>query len=406
MKSASCSLTPTWRICVLTDHFDIVVVGGGIHGVGVAQAAACAGYSVLLLEQSALAAGTSSRSSKLIHGGLRYLEGFDVGLVHESLTERAILLKIAPELVRLKPFFIPVYPETSRRPLTLRAGLSLYAILGGLKRESRFRELARSEWRALDGLRPDNLQAVFQYYDAQTNDADLTHAVMHSAIEFGAELRCPAEFLSADIGASGCEVSYRQGDTDRTCTSSAVVNAAGPWVNTVSERISPLPARMPVDLVQGTHLVLDEGLDAGCYYMEAPQDQRAIFLLPWGKQSMLGTTENLYSGEPAAVTPLAQEVDYLLEVLQHYFPHRSQQVIDSFAGLRVLPAADSAAFKRTRETQLPVDNPRLPRLLAIVGGKLTGYRATAAKVVHTLRRSLPDRRSRADTATLPLKPVT
>ena len=406
MKSASCSLTLVWRICTMTDRYDIVVVGGGIHGAGVAQAAACGGYSVLLLEQSSLAAGTSSRSSKLIHGGLRYLEGLDFGLVRESLSERAILLKIAPELVQLKPFFIPVYPETSRRPLTLRAGLGLYAILGGLRRESRFRSLARSEWTSLDGLKHDRLQAVFQYHDAQTNDAELTRAVMQSAIEYGAELRCPAEFLSATTDTSGCEISYRENDADKSCVASVVINAAGPWVNSVSERIFPPPERWPVDLVQGTHLILADRLDAGCYYMEAPQDRRAIFLLPWGEHSMLGTTENLYTGEPAAVTPLAQEIDYLLEVQQHYFPNRSQQVIDSFAGLRVLPASDSAAFKRTRETQLPVDDLRQPRALAIVGGKLTGYRATAEKAMHMLRRSLPAGRPRANTATQPLKPVT
>jgi glycerol-3-phosphate dehydrogenase len=390
----------------MTDRYDMVIVGGGIHGAGMAQAAACGGYSVLLLEQSALAAGTSSRSSKLIHGGLRYLEGLDFGLVHESLSERAILLKIAPELVHLKPFFIPVYPETSRRPLTLRAGLGLYAILGGLRRESRFRKLARNEWASLDGLKHDRLQAVFQYYDAQTNDAKLTRAVMQSALEYGAELRCPAEFLSATTDASGCEVSYRENNQDKSCSASVVINAAGPWVNTVSERIMPSRQRMPVDLVQGTHLILADRLNAGCYYMEAPQDRRAIFLLPWGEHSMLGTTEHLYTGEPMAVTPLAQEIDYLLEVLSHYFPNRSQQVIDSFAGLRVLPASDSAAFKRTRETQLAVDNRQQPHVLAIVGGKLTGYRATAEKAMHMLRRSLPARRSRANTAALPLKPVT
>ena len=194
MKSASCSLTLVWRICTMTERYDIVVVGGGIHGAGMAQAAACGGYSVLLLEQS---------STKLSHCGLRYLEGLDFGLVRESLSERAILLKIAPELVHLKPFFIPVYPETSRRPLTLRAGLGLYAVLGGLSRENRFRKLARSEWTSLDGLKHDRLQAVFQYHDAQTNDTELTRAVMQSAIEYGAELRCPAEFLSATTDTSG-----------------------------------------------------------------------------------------------------------------------------------------------------------------------------------------------------------
>ena len=172
----------------MTEHYDVVIAGGGIHGVGVAQAAACAGYSVLLLEKTALAAGTSSRSSKLVHGGLRYLEGYDFGLVRESLHERAILLKVAPELVQLRPFHIPIYPETSRRPLMLRAGLALYAVLGGFHRGSSFRALQHKEWDHLDGLDTRQLQAVFRYHDAQTNDTDLTRAVMQSATLLGAAL--------------------------------------------------------------------------------------------------------------------------------------------------------------------------------------------------------------------------
>ena len=387
----------------MTDHYDVVVVGGGIHGVGVAQAAACDGYSVLLLEQHSLASGSSSRSSKLIHGGLRYLEGYDFGLVRESLSERAILLRIAPALVRLQPFHIPVYPDTSRRPLTLRAGLSLYALLGGLNRDSRFRKLARNEWDALDGLDTRKLQVVYQYFDAQTHDAELTRAVMQSAIEFGATLSCPSEFLSAAIEQQGCEILYRENAHEKSCRAHVVVNAGGPWVDTIAERISPTPARIAVDLVQGTHLILEGSLEKGCYYMEAPQDQRAVFLLPWGKQTLLGTTENLYHGDPENVTPLQQEVDYLLEVMQHYFPHRPQQVDDMFAGLRVLPASDRTAFKRSRETHLPVDNRTHPRVVSIVGGKLTGYRAAAQKVMHLLQGTLPVRKSRADTSTLVLK---
>ena len=176
-------------------------------------------------------------------------------------------------------------------------------------------------------------------------------------------------------------------------------------MNTIAERISPTPARVAIDLVQGTHLILDGGLEKGCYYLEAPQDRRAIFLLPWGHQSLLGTTESLYRGDPLAVTPLQQEVDYLLEALQHYFPQRTAHVDDMFAGVRVLPAADSAAFRRSRETQLPVDDRTQPRVLSIVGGKLTGYRATAQKVMHSLRRTLPARTPRADTSTLVLKPA-
>ncbi|HKQ30418.1 MAG TPA: FAD-dependent oxidoreductase, partial [Burkholderiales bacterium] len=152
----------------MNSHYDIVVIGGGIHGAGVAQAAAAAGYSVLALEKTALAAGTSSRSSKLIHGGLRYLESGRLRMVRESLHERAVLLRIAPELVRLVPFYLPIYPDTRRRPWQIAAGLSLYALLGGLARDNRFVRVPRAEWDDLEGLDMHRLQCVFRYYDGQT----------------------------------------------------------------------------------------------------------------------------------------------------------------------------------------------------------------------------------------------
>jgi glycerol-3-phosphate dehydrogenase len=389
----------------VTEHYDVVIAGGGIHGVGVAQAAACAGYSALLLEKTGLAAGTSSRSSKLVHGGLRYLEGYDFGLVRESLHERTILLKVAPELVKLRPFHIPVYPETSRRPLTLRAGLILYALLGGFHHGSSFRTLHRSEWDSLDGLNTQRLQAVFQYHDAQTNDVELTRAVMQSAIRLGAVLACPAEFLAAQLNPDYCAVQYREGGVDKHCTAGVLVNAGGPWAGLLDARIDPAPAAMPIELVQGAHLILEGSLMKGCYYMEAPQDRRAVFLLPWGEHSMLGTTEHDYTGHPADVESLEHEKNYLLEVFRHYFPTRSNRVVDSFAGLRVLPASNNAAFSRSREIMLPVDNPRRPRVVSIYGGKLTGYRATAQKVLHLLAHSLPKRKALAHTADVKLTPV-
>jgi glycerol-3-phosphate dehydrogenase len=389
----------------MADHFDVVIIGGGIHGVGVAQAAACGGYSALLIEKSALANGSSSRSSKLIHGGLRYLEGFDLSLVRESLYERTLLLKLAPDLVRLQPFHIPVYPDTARRPLIIRAGLSLYALLGGLRRTSRFRKLRHSEWDGLDGLQTRGLQAVYRYFDAQTNDTGLTRAVMQSAIELGAELHCPGEFLAAEIDASGCRIQYRHHGQLRECRSHTLVNAAGPWANILAEQIRPTPERIDIDLVQGAHLVMEGGLEKGCYYMEVPADRRAVFLLPWGEHALLGTTETYFSGSPDAVAPLASEEEYLLGVMRHYFPHRSLRVLERFAGLRVLPAAAHAAFKRSRETRLPVDNPQAPRFVTIYGGKLTGYRATAHKVMRLLQRSLPARKRVARTSRLKLKPV-
>ncbi len=154
--------------------------------------------AALLIEKHALASGTSSRSSKLIHGGLRYLESGQFALVRESLRERAVHLRIAPELVELKPFFIPVYAETRRRPWQLKLGLWVYALLGGFDASTRFGSVPRREWPRLDGLETRNLDAVIRYYDAQTDDAQLTRAVVESALALGGELAMPATFLAAD----------------------------------------------------------------------------------------------------------------------------------------------------------------------------------------------------------------
>ncbi len=177
-------------------QYDVVVVGGGIHGAGVLQAAAAAGHSALLIERAGLASGTSSRSSKLIHGGLRYLESGQFALVRESLRERAIHLRIAAELVELKPFFIPVYRDTRRRPWQLKVGLWMYALLGGFDASTRFGAVPKAEWSTLDGLDTQGLDAVIRYHDAQTDDAMLTRAVVQSALSLGAELAMPASFES------------------------------------------------------------------------------------------------------------------------------------------------------------------------------------------------------------------
>ena len=385
----------------MTGHHDLVVIGAGIHGVGAAQAAAAAGHSVLVLEQTGIASATSSRSSKLIHGGLRYLESGQFNLVRESLRERDILLRIAPHLVRLAPFHIPVYRHTARRPWQIRAGLSLYAVLGNLRRHAWFAALPRAQWGDLDGLATQNLQAVFRYQDAQTDDAALTQAVMRSAQSLGAELVVPGELLSAQRTANGYAVRYRtpQGEAESHCT--ALVNAAGPWINIVLARITPRVPPAAIELVQGTHIVLDGPLLRGVYYTEA-EDGRAVLVMPWRNMTLVGTTETHFSGDPARVRPLDMEVEYLLRTFRRYFPERDAPPRDRFAGLRVLPLAKSAAFHRPRETIFSTDARPQPHLVSICGGKLTGYRATADKVLALLAPTLPARTRRGDTRTLPL----
>lgn len=381
---------------------DVLVIGGGIQGVGVAQAVAAAGARVALLERREAAIGTSSRSSKLIHGGLRYLETLQLALVRESLAERRILRQIAPHLVRLVPFHIPVYRDTSRGPWTLRAGLSLYALLGGLRPSARFDRVPRADWDSLDGLTPDGLRAVFRYHDGQTDDAALCRAVLASAIELGTLADAGAEVTSLRRTGATWHATFVRAGRTCTCTARTVVAAAGPWVNRVAALADPAPPTRPIDLVGGTHIEIEGQLHRGIYYVEAPTDRRAVFSIPWKGRILVGTTERAYTGDPAAITPTDEEIEYLLGVHRRYFPASDSAPVDAWAGLRVLPRAEGSAFSRPRDVVLVADDPHAPTWVGVYGGKLTGYRHTAQEVVDLLRRVLPKAARRADTRTLRL----
>ena len=391
-------------------EYDVVVVGGGIHGAGVLQAAVACGYRALLLEQRGIASGTSSRSSKLIHGGLRYLESGQFALVRESLREREFHLRVAPDLVKLKPFFIPVYKETRRRPWQLLIGLSVYALLGGFSKGTGFGTVPRSEWASLDGLDTEGLQAVIRYYDAQTDDALLTRAVIASAVELGADIALPATFLAANLEENGVALAYDFNGARMECRARVLVNAAGPWAPQVAAMIRPAIPIPAVDLVQGTHIVVPRPVDAGIYYVESPGDGRAVFFMPWHDSMMIGTTETPYYGDPARVQPLPEEEEYLLAVARRYMTTcrglTRADITTRFAGLRVLPVASASAFSRSRETIFTTDRDPGPRVLGIYGGKLTGWRAAAAHVLATLGTSLPARVARASTSELPLRRTT
>jgi glycerol-3-phosphate dehydrogenase len=388
-------------------EYDVVIIGGGIHGAGVLQAAVAAGHSALLIERQALAAGTSSRSSKLIHGGLRYLESGQFALVRESLRERAIHLRIASELVQLKPFYIPVYRDTRRRPWQLKIGLWIYALLGGFDAATRFGSVPKSEWPQLDGLKTLDLDAVIRYHDAQTDDALLTRAVVKSAVTLGAELAMPARYSRAILNEDGVTVTYIAAGVTMECKGRVLVNAAGPWATQAARAVEPAIPIPDVDLVQGTHIVIPHPLAAGIYYVESPTDGRAVFVMPWNGATLVGTTETPYLGDPGDVHPLPAEEEYLLAVVRHYFPALSSLTRDDisarFAGLRVLPAATQAAFDRSRETIFTTDRDVRPRVLCIYGGKLTGWRAAAAHVMQRISHSLPAAAKRAETDLLILR---
>ena len=378
--------------------YDIAIIGAGIHGAGIAQAAAAAGYRVVVIEKNHVAAGTSSKSSKLIHGGLRYLESGQFSLVRKSLKERAILCRIAPTLVKLQPFYIPVYKQTQRRPWQIIVGLSIYALLGNLHKHNLFRQIKPDDFNHENYLDKTGLQKIYQYYDGQTNDVKLTQAVMNSAKLLGAELICPAKIMSVNKTGGIFNIAYSKDDKEKNITANLIVNAAGPWVNEVLASVKEKTTSLNIELVQGTHLIIDAPVPGGIFYLEAP-DSRAVFVMPYeinGElKTMIGTTEKKFTGSADEVLPLQDEIEYLLAVYKKYFPGvKNISVIQQFSGLRVLPVTDKNMFSRPRDTILRWSS---PGILSLYGGKLTAYRSTADLVMKKIRPFLVKRRRIAST---------
>ena len=382
-------------------QFDVTIIGGGIAGAGVAQCAAAAGYSVLLLEKGDFASQTSCSSSKLIHGGLRYLETMQFNLVYNALHERASLLKLAPELVQPIPFYIPVYKDTSRSVWTLRAGLSLYALLSGFNKLSRYKEVPKKDWTILKGIKTEGLITVFQYWDAQTNDQILTNSVIKSAINLGTSAHSHAEFIKAEKLRCGYKVSFSNNKGNSEINTQMIVNASGPWVNETLDKIYPPVKGCDIDWVQGTHIILDKSAPKKIFYLESKADQRVIFVMPWYGKTLIGTTEVVLNDLPEYITPHAEEVDYLLSVYQSYYEGELPKIIRSFAGVRVLPKQTKAAFSRPRESIIWQSHLN-PHVISLYGGKLTTFRSTAKKVVKRIKQTIGTKEKCADIDNLKL----
>lgn len=365
---------------------DLLVIGAGIQGAAVAREAALRGYSVQLIEQyPEPARATSSRSSKLIHGGLRYLESGQFRLVRECLQAQRELLREVPELVRLIPFYIPVYRDSVRKAWYIRIGLIIYTLFSHI----RFQAIKPPQWSSLDGLKTGGLQQVFRYYDAQTDDAALTRHTLEEARSHGAKIHFDTRFIAASYEETGWQVSLQQGQQQHTMQPRLIINATGPWVNRVLAQCHPNASQLGIDWVLGSHILLPGKLHAGVYYLEAPQDQRAVFVMPWHNGILVGTTETAFHGDPAEVAVPEADIAYLLAVYNHYFQQSltPADVLQSFAGLRVLPQGNDQVFSRPRDTRIHPDA-KLP-LISLYGGKLTSHRLTAREVIELAKDYTP-----------------
>ncbi len=398
MPSAPTSSDSLSDTASIQADYDLVVIGGGINGTGIARDAAGRGLKVLLCEQNDLASATSSASSKLIHGGLRYLEHYEFRLVKEALKEREVLLQNAPHLVRPLRFRLPHAPHL-RPAWMIRAGLFLYDTLA--HRET----LPGSQTVKLNGASPLNPEftKAFEYSDCWVDDARLVIANAVSARELGAEILTKTRCTSAHRSESGWQISLEQasseaqpeGQPGREITAKALVNAAGPWVASFIE--SSLQARPDygIRMIKGSHIVvpaLHPGKEA---YILQNQDKRIVFVIPWeGQWSMIGTTDVEYTGDPSAVEPSEKEVQYLLDITNRHFNRQitEEDIAYRFSGVRPLCNDESDEPSAiTRDYTLTISEPEetLP-LLNVFGGKLTTYRRLAESALRKLKPWFPD----------------
>jgi glycerol-3-phosphate dehydrogenase len=361
------------------EHFQVIVIGGGINGVAIARECARAGRRTLLVEQHDFAAGTTSRATRIIHGGLRYLEHAEIGLVRESLVERQRLLEQHPHLVYPVHFLLALDQDSGRSALTVRTGLWLYRRLGGgrLRADSSQDDERRLE-RLLDSGRR---WSVFSYEDAQCEFPErLVAEWLVEAMAAGAVARNHTQVLAVDVRhrrVAGVLLRDRISGKEERIEGSWIINATGPWADRLCQRSQISMPHPMVGGIRGSHIVVPRfaGAPDAAIYTEAV-DKRPIFVIPWNEQILVGTTEVADPGDPSKVQPAMEETDYLMRSLCHLFPRVKLSVSDiryTFAGIRPLPfAPNEKAASITRRHYLH-DHAQdgAEHMISIIGGKLT-----------------------------------
>ncbi|TNE91754.1 MAG: glycerol-3-phosphate dehydrogenase [Deltaproteobacteria bacterium] len=404
----------------LDGEFDVLVVGGGVTGCGIARDAARRGLSVALVEMNDLASGTSSRSSKLVHGGLRYLEHYEFSLVFEAVSERRILMDIAPHLVNPLGFLFPVYEGSRRKLWLVNAGMWLYDGLSLFRSPKLHKKLSPSEVAKVEpAVKREKLAGAPLYYDCSTDDARLTLETALDAAKAGAAVatwcRVKSFVKTSEGRVEGAVVEDVHTGELKEVRASVVINATGPWTDRTVAMSKPLASGGLLRPTKGVHIVVEHDKlpvenAVVCFH---PNDGRVLFAIPWGDRTYIGTTDTDYEGDPSDVAADGDDVAYLIDACAAYFPNHplvGEDVIATWAGLRPLMApigktGDVDESSVSREHQIVVGQ---DGLITIAGGKLTTYRLMAAEVVETavkllrLSDALPDMLKASDTGTEPL----
>ncbi len=387
---------------------DVLVVGGGITGSGIARDAAMRGLRAGLVDRHDFAFGTSSRSSRLLHGGLRYLEQGRIGLVREASVEKKTVRAIAPHLADPLGFVFPAYRKTGRPLWQLRVGVKFYDLLCNGRNFQPSRGFTREETlQALPSLNPDGLRGSVRYFDALTNDARLVLDTLRSAARHGAININHVSFHDAhrDGGIWACQLHDRLSGGKLVVQARALVNATGPWAQQIPR------SAVKLRLSKGIHLVVDrQRLPVRADAVVVTEGKRILFVIPWGERVIVGTTDTDYQAAPENVGVDSSDVDYLLRSVNDYFPQialRARDAVSCWAGVRPLianPDGSSSDISRAHQIKSPE-----PGWWDAAGGKLTTYRLMAEQAVDQiarhLGRSTPPCRT-ADEPLLPAKLVT
>ena len=350
----------------------LAVIGGGINGAGIAWELARRDYDVTLFEKGRCGAQTSSATTKMIHGGIRYLERFHFGLVRESLRDRAWLLEHLPSLVKPVEILLPVYDDSPRSRFTIRVGLTLYDVLAGRNNIARHRALSADELIERLPLTRAGLRGGFVYSDAQVDDYALARLVVDSAISEGATVREETRVVSLRRSGQQWIVGTASGDE----RFDFVVNAAGPWMNALLSE-NRIRSRYRLTLVRGSHLVLKHRVAEAGMLLQSVSDRRVFFVLPWKGTTLVGTTEVMHNGSLEHVSATDGEIDYRIARFNRYVrnPIGRDDVASTFAGVRPLVGRSTNPSAIARDYRLQ----RRGNLLNVFGGKMTTFRSLAEK---------------------------
>jgi glycerol-3-phosphate dehydrogenase len=373
------------------ERFDLLILGGGITGAGVALDATLRGFRTALIDKGDFASGTSSVSSKLVHGGIRYLEHGSFHLVFEALHERRLLLENAFPLVRPLRFVIPLYRSSRMPRWKARAGLVLYDLLAGTSNLRRSRPMSIKELNGqFPNLQSDQLQGGAEYFDAQMDDARLCLSVIRTTALQGARVANYVEAVAFEKRQGkiiGVRARDKVGDAEFVIHARQVLNATGPWADTVARLAGDSDERL-IQPTKGVHLVVPQRNSESALLLLHPADGRVFFVIPWMQKTLIGTTDTITNEDPDSLSVTPAEIDYLLQGVNHYFAPQLQatDVLGSFAGLRPLirarPGDPSSLSREYRIIESPSG------LISVAGGKYTTYRRMAEVITDRIARRL------------------